>query len=165
MSIPSKNDVTRRDGFVLFWSGWPSHWFRSSFVIDGVRYNCGEQWMMAEKARTFRDDRALNAILAASNPRKQKASGREVANYEDGRWRAVAHDRLYVGLLEKFRQNPELGRALLDTGTDTIVEASPLDTVWGIGLAQDDPDATRPERWRGTNWLGEVLMRVRETLR
>src|SRR5438105_4476843 len=119
-------EVTRRDGFVLFWSSWPSNWFRSSFVVDGGLYNCGEQWMMAEKARTFHDEQALSAIMAASNPRQQKSLGWQIRNYDDAAWRAVARDRLYVGLLEKFRQNPDLCRKLLNTGTDTIVEASPL---------------------------------------
>jgi ribA/ribD-fused uncharacterized protein len=165
MSARTKNDLTRRDGFVLFWSGWPSNWFYSPFVIDGIPYTCGEQWMMAEKARQFGDDQALHAILSTSSPREQKALGRDVRNYDDDVWMAVARDRLYVGLLEKFRQNPDLCRRLLDTGTDVIVEASPLDRRWGIGLAKDHPDATHPSRWRGGNWLGEVLMRVRETLR
>ncbi len=167
---PSNNknlagDVTRRDGFVLFWSGWPSNWYPSTFVVDAVVYCCGEQWMMWSKAKFFGDAAIMAEVLAEKNPRKQKALGRKVANYDDAVWKAVARDLVERGLLEKFRQNPELQTELLATGEDVIVEASPLDALWGIGLASDDPRATRPDVWPGKNWLGEVLMRVRATIK
>ncbi len=167
MSEPKKQaaDVVRRDGFVLFWSGWPSNWYPSRFVVDGVTFNCGEQWMMWSKARFFDDQGVMEAILREQTPRGQKALGRKVAEYDDAAWKAVARDLVYRGLLEKFRQNPDLKKALLATGADTIVEASPKDFLWGIGLDKEDPRATRPEEWPGCNWLGEVLMRVRETIR
>jgi ribA/ribD-fused uncharacterized protein len=160
-----KGDIVRREGFVLFWSGWPSNWHPSPFVIDGISYRCGEQWMMWCKAKQFGDEPSMRAILAATSPREQKALGRKVANYNDEVWKSVSRDLLYVGLLEKFRQNPELLGELLATDNDVIVEASPKDFLWGIGLASDHPDATRPDQWPGKNWLGEVLMRVRATLR
>jgi ribA/ribD-fused uncharacterized protein len=72
---------------------------------------------------------------------------------------------VYRGNLAKFEQDGRLADALLHTGHRTIVEASPLDTIWGIGLAKDDPDAQVPSRWRGTNWLGVALMRVRDAIR
>jgi ribA/ribD-fused uncharacterized protein len=159
------NPVERRDGFVLFWSGWPSNWFPSTFVVDGVLFNCGEQWMMWSKAKLFDDAAMMKAILAEPSPREQKALGRQVSGYDDDKWKSVARDVVYRGLLEKFRQNPDLKQQLLATGADTIVEASPKDALWGIGLHQSDARATQPEMWRGSNWLGEVLMRVREALR
>ena len=171
MSNPLAQPV-RRDGFVLFWGSYLSNWSLWSFTVDGVIYNCGEQWMMAQKARLFEDDEILKAIMAEPDPRKQKALGKNVRNRHKQKWtdndirewNSVARDRVYVGLLEKFRQNPQIKEWLLATENDIIVEASPHDKVWGIGLGVDDPNATEPQFWKGTNWLGEVLMRVRGTL-
>jgi ribA/ribD-fused uncharacterized protein len=159
------NTIIRRDGFVLFWSGWPSNWHPAYFVVDGIAFNCGEQWMMWSKAKFFGDAEMMQAILAEPSPREQKALGRQVVNYDDAKWKAMARDVVYQGLLEKFRQNADLKAKLLATGSDTIVEASPKDTLWGIGLDRTDPRATQPHLWWGSNWLGEVLMRVRETIR
>lgn len=55
----------------------------------------------------------------------------------------------------------DLKRALLATGGTTLVEASPGDTIWGIGLRASNPKASRRDQWRGTNWLGEILTQVR----
>jgi len=92
-----QEDVIHRDGFVLFWSGWPSNWYPSYFVINGLAFNCAEQWMMWSKAQFFGDHEIAKAILAESSPREQKALGREVANYDDARWKAVSRDIVYQG--------------------------------------------------------------------
>src|SRR3954468_1829969 len=98
--------IIRRDGYVLFWSGWPSNWHPSTFVVDGILFNCGEQWMMWSKAKFFDDVEMMRAILAEPSPREQKALGRQVKNYDDARWKVAARDIVCCGLLEKFRQNP-----------------------------------------------------------
>jgi ribA/ribD-fused uncharacterized protein len=164
MAKPKLPDPIHRDGFFLFWGGWPSNWYASPFVLDGVRFSCVEQWMMWSKAQLFDDAEAATKILAATTPRQQKQLGREVRSFDANRWAAVSRDVVYRGSVEKYRQNPELAHLLRATGSDVIVEASPEDRIWGIGLAQDHPDATIPTRWQGTNWLGEVLMRVRNDL-
>jgi ribA/ribD-fused uncharacterized protein len=137
----------------------------SDFEIDGIVYNCCEQWMMAEKARIFKDDYALAAILASSKPRDQKALGRQVRNFNQDVWNSVCRGIVYLGNLSKFKQNSALRTVLLATENRIIVEASPVDPVWGIGLSQDDPKSLDPAQWRGTNWLGIALMQVRETLK
>lgn len=157
--------ITETDRFVLFWGGWPSQWAPAHFEVDGVAYNCCEQFMMAEKARVFGDEEALAKILAAPSPREQKALGRKVRNFNEGTWNGVCRGVVYTGNLARFSQDPQLRRLLLATGDKAIVEASPTDRIWGIGLAQDDPDAQRPDRWRGRNWLGIALMQVRDALR
>src|SRR5688572_20978776 len=110
------SEVTERGNFVIFWSGWPSQWHPSPFRVDGVPYNCCEQYMMAEKARLFGDAAALGKILASESPRKQKSLGRKVANFESERWNAVCRDVVYRGNLAKFSQNDDLSAVLLATG-------------------------------------------------
>lgn len=157
--------VIEKGGFVLFWSGWPSQWYAADFSVDGVRYSCAEQFMMAEKARLFGDKGTLRQILAADSPREQKALGRRVHPFDEARWSSACREVVYRGNIAKFSQNPDLLALLLRTGSKTLVEASPTDRIWGIGLAADDPRATNRSAWRGKNWLGEALMRVRAELR
>ena len=121
--------------------------------------------MMAEKARVFGDDEMLRKILASDSPRQQKALGRKIRNFDDDAWNGVCRGVVYTGNLARFQQDAVLARTLLVTGEKIIVEASPYDTIWGIGLSQDDPRALNPAEWRGTNWLGIALMQVREALR
>ncbi|MBO9713013.1 NADAR family protein [Sphingomonas sp.] len=150
--------------FTFFWSGPFSQWHRSPFQLDGVLYNTAEQYMMAGKARLFGDEEMLARILAAEEPRDQKALGRRVRGFDGERWNATARDIVLVGSRAKFTQHRDLLQLLLRTEGTTLVEASPLDAIWGIGMAEDDPDARDRTKWRGTNWLGEVLTRLRDTL-
>jgi ribA/ribD-fused uncharacterized protein len=156
--------VTEKGSFVFFWSGWPSQWYPADFAIDGVEYGCAEQFMMAEKARLFGDKEALHAILRTDSPVEQKALGRTVRDFDEARWTGACREVVYRGNIAKFSQNPDLLELLLVTGDKTLVEASPKDRIWGIGLAADDPRAMNRSAWRGKNWLGEVLMRVRAEL-
>jgi ribA/ribD-fused uncharacterized protein len=158
-------DVDTTPDFVLFWRGWPSQWFRSAFELDGVAYNCCEQFMMAEKARVFGDADAEQAILATKSPKEQKTLGRNVRGFDAARWNAVCRGVVYRANLAKFEQNANLRQLLLATGHRTIVEASPVDTIWGVGLAQDDPRVLDRAQWQGTNWLGVALMQARDELR
>jgi ribA/ribD-fused uncharacterized protein len=151
--------------FTFFWGGPLSQWHKAEFTVNGQLFNTAEQYMMAEKARLFGDEDARQRILATPNARKQKAIGREVRNFDAERWNAAARDIVYRGNLAKFSSDLQLRQILLDTGNSTIVEASPDDCIWGIGLAEDSPDARDRTKWRGTNWLGEVLERVRAELR
>ena len=155
------SDVIERGGFVFFWNGWPSQWHPAAFTLDGVAYQCAEQFMRAEKARLFGDEETRAQILAATSPREHKALGRRVRGFDAERWTEACREVVYRGNVAKFAQSAELGARLLATGDRTLVEASPTDLVWGIGLAADDARATDPSAWRGKNWLGEALMRVR----
>jgi ribA/ribD-fused uncharacterized protein len=64
----------------------------------------------------------------------------------------------------KFTQNEDLGAFLRATGRRVLVEASPRDRIWGIGMGASNPDAQVPARWRGNNLLGFALMDAREAL-
>jgi ribA/ribD-fused uncharacterized protein len=155
-----------RHGFTFFFRPESpfSQWYPSSFVVDGVTYACAEQFMMASKARLFGDDETAQAILAATTPREHKALGRQVKNFDEATWLRERERIVYTGSRAKYTQSPELRALLLATAGTRLVEASPYDRVWGIGLDASDPAATDPSRWRGLNLLGEVLTRLREEL-
>jgi hypothetical protein len=135
------------------------------FVHNGKQYNCSEQYMMYKKAMLFKDYDVAEMIMEQSHPRKQKFLGREVRNYVDSTWMAKCKDIMVAGLTEKFLQDTYCLTTLLDTGDAIIVEASPTDKIWGIGLSEDDPRAQNKKHWLGKNYLGEVLMRTRDIIR
>lgn len=142
-----------------------SQWYPSTFVIDGITYNCGEQFMMAEKARTFRDKETLAKILVATEPDVIKKLGRQVANFNPQVWDEKCIEAVYTGNMHKFSQNPRLKAFLLSTGDSTLAEASPYDKIWGVGLEEKDALKTSPHFWKGENKLGFILMEVRKKLR
>lgn len=151
--------------FVFFYGGFMSQWYRSSFNIDGVEYCTAEQYMMAMKAHYFGDDDITAKIMDTEDPSEQKALGRQVSNFNAEAWNAVSRGFVYKGNMAKFSQNERLKKLLKDTGDAELVEASPYDKIWGIGLGMNNPDRLDKTKWRGTNWLGEVLMKVRKDLK
>ena len=142
-----------------------SQWYPAPFELDGEHYQTAEHWMMAEKARIFDDAEARVRILAAKHPGEAKKLGREVRGFDPATWEKVKFGIVLAGSLEKFRQNPELLRFLLGTNERVLVEASPLDRIWGIGLSASDKSASRPSEWKGENLLGFALMQARDDLR
>ena len=150
--------------FTFFYGGYASQWASSFFTIDGVVYNTAEQYMMAEKARLFGDDDALEIIMGTDNPKIQKATGRTVRNFNRDVWEKNAKLIVYRANFAKFTQNKEMLNWLLSTAGTTLVEASPWDTIWGIGLNANDPRARDRNQWQGTNWLGEIITQVREDI-
>ena len=149
--------------FHLFYGGILSQWYPCKFKIDDVEYNCAEQYMMYRKASLF-DTSLINKIMASNSPREQKAYGRKVKNFNVDTWNFWAKDIVYLGNLAKFGQNDDLYSFLKNTDGYELVEASPYDKVWGIGRSINDPLAYDRNSWLGTNWLGETLTRVRDTL-
>ncbi|SNT66236.1 hypothetical protein SAMN05421812_13517 [Asanoa hainanensis] len=141
-----------------------SQWWPAPFVVDGVRYATAEHYMMAGKARLFGDEELAGRMLAAAHPGAVKALGRQVRSFDEAVWAEHRFELVVAGNVAKFGQHPDLGRFLSGTGNRVLVEASPLDRVWGIGLAADDPDASDPTRWRGLNLLGFALMHARARL-
>jgi hypothetical protein len=150
--------------FTFFYGGWASQWAPSEFILDGVKYNCAEQYMMAQKAILFDDQAALAIIMGTDNPKIQKAAGRTVQNFDKAIWEANAKVYVYRANFAKFTQNHEAMKWLMGTRGTTLVEASPWDKIWGIGLASNDPLAQDRNTWQGTNWLGEIVTQVREDI-
>lgn len=157
-------DEKRIGNYTFFWNGIFSQWARTPFVIDGISYKTAEHYMMAEKARLFRDERSLKKILDADSPKDAKALGREVAGFVESTWNKVAKDIVFRGNLAKFSQNKSALKKLQETDGTTLVEASPYDRIWGIGMHMNDKGVENPENWKGKNWLGETLTEVREAL-
>jgi ribA/ribD-fused uncharacterized protein len=151
-----------RDGSVG--PGCLSQWWSQPFTVDGFVYPSAEHFMMAGKARLFGDQDALAAVYAAASPGAAKAVGRRVRDFDDTAWKRAAYDIVVAGNLAKFGQNPDLWAFLRATGRTVLVEASPRDRIWGIGMGRENPDAQRPSAWRGRNLLGFALMEVRERL-
>jgi ribA/ribD-fused uncharacterized protein len=145
--------------------GCLSQWWLAPFDVDGVRYPTAEHWMMLGKARFFGDAEAAAEVLMAATPREAKAIGRRVRRFDADDWHTAAYDIVVQGNLAKFGQHEELRAFLLGTGTRVIVEASPRDRTWGVGMGPDNPDTQHPSRWRGLNQLGFALMDVRERMR
>ncbi len=141
-----------------------SQWWPCRIEVDGQRYASAEQLMMAGKARLFGDAEILAAVLATADPGACKALARKVRDFDEPTWAAARFDLVTRGNVAKFGQNAAYLKYLLGTGDDVLVEASPLDTIWGIGLARDNEDARDPDAWRGQNLLGFALVRARAML-
>lgn len=165
-----------RPQYFFFWGHQPlpngeigksclSQWWPAAFVIDDVTYPTAEHFMMAEKARLFGDEETREEILKTDGPKAAKQLGRGVKNFADTLWQEHRFEFVVAGNFAKFAQNPELRSFLIGTGDSVLVEASPLDRIWGIGLGANAAQANDPAQWRGLNLLGFALMEVRKRLR
>jgi ribA/ribD-fused uncharacterized protein len=165
-----------RHKYLFFWGHTPSgsggvgadclsQWAPTPFTVDGTDFATAEHYMMWRKARLFGDDDACARVLKAGHPKQAKAIGQQVQGFTDELWEANRCDAVADGNVAKFGQNPELRTYLLGTGSRVLVEASPRDRIWGIGLAASDERAQAPGQWLGLNLLGFALMRAREVLK
>ena len=154
------------ENFTLFFGADDalSNWHPCRFSYHGVDFTSVEQFMMFSKAKLFGDENAAAEILAARHPKDQKAIGRGVKGFDLATWEGKRESIVYVGCREKFAQNPGLRSLLLATAPTELVEASPYDRIWGVGLGERDPLILDKANWRGTNLLGITLMKVRDTL-
>ncbi|MBY0206286.1 MULTISPECIES: NADAR family protein [Paenibacillus] len=152
--------------FTFFWqTASPfSQWFKADFTVDGVQYTSAEQYMMHQKALLFGDQQIADKIMKTRSASVQKKLGRQVTGFDQTIWESECQRIVYEGNQAKFTQNEDLLAALLATQGTTLVEASPDDRIWGVGLAEEDPRIRNRKTWRGTNWLGEILTRLREEI-
>lgn len=156
--------LVRSGRWLLFLRQWPSNWEPSPFEVGGIRYGCVEQYMMAEKARTFGDERALSAIMSSSDPSEHQRIGRAVVGYDDRTWSEIRYGVVLTGQVEKYRQNEHLMTLLSRTdGVLSFAEAS-RDPVWGTGFPASHPDAGNEGLWTGRNLLGRAVTKAREIL-
>jgi len=127
--------------YVFFWNGVFSQWHPSKFVVEGVEYNCCEQYMMSQKALLFHALDRHKMIMHSKSPTEQKGFGRRVKGFDKDKWEAVCREIVFDANMAKFSQNPKMLKELMDTEGLEIVEASPYDKIWGIGLHETDPKA------------------------
>jgi len=142
-----------------------SQWFPSPFALDNVIYYTAEHYMMAGKALLFNDIKAFEDISLTQDPGKAKHLGRTIKNFSEELWEKKRFDIVVSGNFAKFSQNPKLSEFLINSRNRILVEASPRDRIWGIGLTEDDPKANNPNLWNGLNLLGFALMKVRYQLK
>lgn len=181
MNIQTKQDLINKVNkglkvkYLFFWGHQESNntvskscfsqWYDSPFEADGNRFLTAEHYMMHGKAKLFGDTHAMNKALNARTPGEAKAIGRTVNDFKDAIWNAHKFDLVVKANVAKFSNNEEMKQFLINTGTRILVEASPVDRIWGIGLAQDDDAAANPRLWKGENLLGFALMVAREQLK
>lgn len=141
-----------------------SNWYPCRIDMQDMTFNCAEQAMMYFKARLFEDDASADEIMRAKTPKEQKRLGRSVHGFDQSVWEQHRERIVYDILFAKFSQNSEIKKLLMETGDTMLVESSPYDRIWGVGLAEDDPRIHDESEWLGLNLLGKLLTRVRETL-
>lgn len=147
------------DTHVYFFSykDFPSNFHLSSFVDNGIPFNCVEQYFMFQKALVFQDVEIAEKILLEKEPIQIKKLGRKIKNFNEFTWAAIRSDIMRRGLSLKFKQNERLKQKFLEHKGKTFVEASPYDKIWGVGLRETDPLILDKSNWRGSNLLGQLL--------
>jgi len=152
--------------FYFFWkTASPfSQWHPSRYERNGVVFSCAEQGMMHSKALLFQDTEMAQQVLETNHPRTIKALGRKVRSFHPTVWNQHRERIVYDHTVSKFTQNPHLCQALLDTQGRRLVEASPNDSIWGIGLSEAAAKRMPSDQWPGLNLLGNILTRVRHEM-
>ncbi len=157
---------------ILFWGSTSpfSQWYPCKFTVTFkseytgetiITFGSAEQWMMYRKAQTFGDLDKAKAILKEKSPLKIKQLGRRVKNFDEKQWDAEKYEIVRQGNIYKFSQNPELKKALLDTKNKYIMEASPYDKVWGVGMGAKNKNIYDTDKWKGQNLLGKAIVSTR----
>ncbi|GMQ64653.1 NADAR family protein [Vallitalea maricola] len=168
--------MNQNNEYIFFWGHQPSNdgvmtkscfsqWWKSDFKVGHINYSCMEQYMMAEKARLFKDIEIEEKILASSSSKEMKELGRKVNNFNEEIWNMNKYNIVVEGNYYKFVQQSSLKKYLLNTDNKVIVEASPYDKVWGIGLREGEKGIFDPINWKGENLLGFALMEVRDIIK
>lgn len=153
------------DNYIFFWGGPFSNFYPSKMVIDGTEFFCSEQFFMSKKALYFGDMQTYELIMQAKDPKTAKYLGRKVKNFVAKEWEKVSRDYMFDANYAKFSQNKILRDKLLNTNDKELVESSPFDCIWGIGLDAKKASITNKSDWPGLNWLGQTLMKVRAKLK
>jgi len=164
--------MSKKERYRFFWGGEFSNFHTSYFTdAEGATYSCTEQYYMAKKALFFEDQYHYEKIMNEKCPRTQKKYGRKVVNFDEKKWYGEFADEnpakkyMYEGNYLKYTQNKKLKNMLINTAINgDLVEASPYDKLWGMGMRADEFGATCKRFWRGKNWLGEILTKIRDEI-
>lgn len=158
---------------ICFWghTSGPAAFLSNFYDLDipiqshGREFSTSEHVYMWKKAIFFEDYPTAHLIEQAATPREAKALGRQVENFDVEAWDRYAASAMTYALLQKFSQDPVLGERLQMTGNCFLIEASPYDAIWGVGLSADDDNIYDTSKWKGHNLLGYCLMDVRKFLK
>ena len=163
--------LNQMNTYLFFWGhskdskfGFLSNWYDSPFENNGVYYPTSEHYMMYQKSLLMGDLQIASDVLKAKTPKQAKMLGRKVKNWDEELWIENREQIMYDACLAKFQSNPNLLQKLLDTAPKNLVEASPYDKIWGIGMKSTDKGVNDPKNWKGLNLLGKTLDRVRNDL-
>jgi len=126
--------------------GWPT----------SVECEFSEKAIMLTRAALMGDRESFDEIAIAPDPETCKALGRGVRNFKHELWGIHLEEIAFEVVKQKFENNPELSAVLLSTGSALLAEASPYDSIWGIGLRKSDSRSLHPDRWRGQDYLCSV---------
>ena len=158
------------DKYVFFWREYFSNW---AFTENGLKIEVNgneaevptsEHLFMLFKAQFFDDEDSVQKILTAPTPKDAKAIGRRVRNFNSEKWDRISDTEMSRALAIRYEQDSKFAKMLTDNKYrgKTFVEASPYDTIWGIGLDENDPDIENPDKWQGQNKLGKCLTALRD---
>jgi len=147
-----------------FWGSEFSNWYSCIFEYKGHTFFNSEQAFMWEKARFFDDHEIEKILLSETNPAHAKALGRKVKNFDADMWMAASYPAMIAVNFAKWNSSPVLKELIISTDPKIIVEASPYDKIWGVGLNEDDDLILDEKNWEGMNLLGKALMNVRREL-
>lgn len=175
LTLKSLSESPKKQKFLFFWGHRPaahsiitkscfSQWWIEDFMIGNEVFCCMEQYMMASKARLFGDETMRQLIMTNKDPKSIKALGRGVRGFDETIWDKFKYSIVSNGNYYKFLQNSSLLDFILSTSNRILVEASPYDKVWGIGLQESDENIENPKFWQGENLLGFALTQIRDDL-
>jgi len=160
------SSLRETDSHVFFWGSYLSNFYEAPFKDEnGQHYFTSEQYFMAKKALIFNDTNIYNKVLQTREPLTCKRLGKQVKNFTPTIWDQHKYQIMVQACTLKFSQNPDILNDLLNTQSKVLVEASPFDTIWGIGLKWDDDRVLNQQNWLGQNLLGKALMDVRNNLK
>lgn len=168
-------EVYSEDDICFFWGHQPakdgiitesclSQWWKCAFMENQIIFCCAEQYMMYRKAMLFKDFEYAQKILFCKDAKKIKEYGRLVRGFDEDKWNEEKSNIVLRGNILKFSQNEELYRFLIGTKDKLLVEASPYDKIWGIGMKKNEKGVLEPSKWKGLNLLGFILMDVRNRI-
>jgi len=161
---------------IFFWkpvagNGWFSNWYSCKFMEDNVTYTSSEQYFMVKKAELFMSDihavenkKIIKKMLETDDQSEIRTLGRKVQGFNEQVWKKNRLQIMINANILKFTQNRDLCQKLMDTNGQLLVEASPSDNIWGIGLTEEKAKKLNPNEWPGENLLGFSLMFVRDML-
>lgn len=153
------------DKYIFFWGGPYSNFYPAKIIVDGIEYQTTEQFFMSRKALHFGDEETNKLIMESKDPKTAKRLGRQVRKFNPKEWDSVSKEYMFQGNYAKFTQHKNLKEELLSTEDKKFCESSPFDYHWGIGLDAFHASKIDESEWPGENWLGEVLMAVRDKIR